>query len=132
MEPAVFIARLVGPLFVALGVGILLTLALYTDMIAEAVQIPTLIYIWGVLALTAGLAMLNVYRAWTSDWRVIVTVLGWLFVIAGVIRIVLPRVTATMATTIFSGPTAMAITAVIVLVVGGFLSFEGYRRQAGD
>jgi positive regulator of sigma E activity len=76
--------------------------------------------------------MLNVYRAWTSDWRVIVTVLGWLFVIAGVIRIVLPRVTATMATTIFSGPTAMAITAVIVLVVGGFLSFEGYRRQAGD
>ena len=129
MEPAVFIARLVGPLFVALGVGILLNLALYTDMIAEAVQIPTLIYIWGVLALTAGLAMLNVYRAWTSDWRVIVTVLGWLFVIAGVIRIVLPQFTATLATTLYSASATLTVFAVVALVLGGYLSFEGYRRR---
>jgi hypothetical protein len=44
--------------------------------------------------------MVNAYRAWTGDWRVVVTVLGWLMVIGGVMRIVLPRLTAGLATAI--------------------------------
>jgi hypothetical protein len=92
------------------------------------VRSPTLIYIAGVLALTSGVAMLNAYRAWTADWSVVVTVLGWLMVIGGVLRIVLPRLTAGLATTVYSGAIAMTIAGVILLVVGGYLSFEGYRR----
>jgi len=128
MQPAVSIARLAGPVFVAIGVGILLNATLYAAMIAEAVQSPILIYISGLLSLTAGIAILNAYRAWTADWRVIITVLGWLLVIGGVMRIVLPRVTASLATTIYSGPAVMIIVAVISLALGGFLSFKGYRQ----
>jgi len=128
MQPAVFIARLAGPLLVAIGVGILLNEAVYAALITEAVHSPTLIYFSGLLTLVGGLAILNVYWAWTSDWRVIITVLGWLLVIGGVMRIVLPRVTASLATTIYSTSLALTIVAVIVLVVGGFLSFKGYRQ----
>jgi hypothetical protein len=127
VEPAVFIARLIGPLFVALGAGLLLNLAHYAAMIGEAVRIPALVLLSGMLTLTAGLAMLNAYRAWTSDWRAIVTVLGWLFVVAGVIRIVLPTVVVTLVTDIYSGTAAMAIAGVIVLVLGALLSFKAYR-----
>ena len=94
MQPLVFIARLIGPLFVVLGVGILLNQAVYADMIGQAVLIPVLIYLTGMLALTAGVAMLNGYHAWTADWRVVITILGWIMVIAGIVRIVLPAVTA--------------------------------------
>ena len=128
MQPAVYIARLIGPLFVVLGVGILANLGLYTAMVSEAVQLPVLVYLFGALSFTAGLAILNAYRAWTADWRVIITVLGWLLVIGGIIRIVLPRLTASLATTIYSGQSAMAVPGVIVLVLGGYLSFEGYRQ----
>jgi uncharacterized membrane protein len=128
MQPAVLIARLIGPLFAVLGVGMLANQTLYAEMIPEAVRIPTLIYLSGLLALAAGLAMLNFHRAWTADWRVIITVLGWMIVIAGVIRIVLPRLTASLATTIYSGPVAIAIGGAVVLVLGGFLSFKGYRQ----
>jgi hypothetical protein len=124
----VYIARLAGPILVAIGIGVLLNLQHYTALIAEAVRSPTLIYIAGVLALTSGVAMLNAYRAWTADWSVVVTVLGWLMVIGGVLRIVLPRLTAGLATTVYSGAIAMTIAGVILLVVGGYLSFEGYRR----
>jgi uncharacterized membrane protein len=128
MQPAVLIARLIGPLFAVLGIGMLANQTLYAEMIPEAVRIPTLIYLSGLLALAAGLAMLNFHRAWTADWRVIITVLGWMMVIAGVIRIVLPRLTASLATTIYSGPAAIAIGGAVVLVLGGFLSFKGYRQ----
>jgi len=128
MHPAVLIARLVGPLFVAIGLGILLNASFYAGAIVEAVHSPTLVYLSGIASLLAGLAILNAYRAWTANWRIIVTVLGWVLVVAGVIRIVLPRVTAMLATTIYSGPTALAIAGIIVLVLGGYLSFEGYRQ----
>jgi hypothetical protein len=107
MQPAIFIARLAGPLFVVVGVGILLNGAVYSAMIAEAVHSPTLIYFSGLSALLPGLAILNVHRTWTGDWRVIITIFGWLLVIGGVVRIVLPQTTASLAGTIYSGAAAL-------------------------
>jgi glucan phosphoethanolaminetransferase (alkaline phosphatase superfamily) len=127
MQPAIFIARLAGPLFVVVGVGILLNGAVYSAMITEAVHSPTLIYFSGLSALLPGLAILNVHRTWTADWRVIITIFGWLLVIGGVIRIVLPQTTASLAGTIYSGAAALPVVAVISIVLGAFLSFQGYR-----
>ena len=128
MPPAVLIARLIGPLFVAIGVGVLINAPFYVGAVIEGVHSPTLVYMSGVASMLAGLAILNAYAAWTGDWRVVVTVVGWILGIAGIVRIVIPRLVTTLATTIYSGPTALSITAVIVLVVGGFLTFKGYRE----
>jgi hypothetical protein len=130
MQPAVFIARLIGPTFVAVGLGILLNGPFYTALIMEAVRSPTLIYFSGLMSLIPGLAILTVHRSWTGGWRVIVTIIGWLMAIGGVIRLVLPATTAALATDIYAKPVILLIVAVVVLVVGGYLSFEGYRRRA--
>jgi uncharacterized membrane protein len=127
MPPAVLIARLIGPLFVAIGVGVLINAPFYVGSVIEGVHSPTLVYMSGVASMLAGLAMLNAYRAWTADWRVIVTILGWLMAIGGIVRIVLPQVAATVAPELYSGPTALMITGAIVLVLGGILTVKGYR-----
>ena len=49
--------------------------------------------------------MLNAYRAWTADWQVIITILGWLLVIGGIVRIVLPQVATMIAPAVYSGTT---------------------------
>ncbi len=126
-EPAILIARLVGPIFIAIAAGILLNASFYVGAVVEAVHSPTLVYISGIASLLAGLAMVNAYTAWTGDWRVVVTILGWILVIAGIVRIIIPQLVTPVATTLFSGPTSLSITAVIVLVIGGFLTFKGYR-----
>lgn len=131
MEPAVFIARLIGPIFVVIGVSILLNEQIYAAIVIESVHSPALIYFSGLLSLPIGIAILNVHRAWTADWRVIVTVLGWLFAFGGVLRILLPHLTAMLGEAMFTGPAAMPIVAVIVLILGGWLCFEGYRRAGG-
>jgi hypothetical protein len=130
MQPAVFIAKLVGPAFVAVGLGILLNGPFYTSLLAEATRSPTLIYFSGLISLIPGLAILNVHRTWTSDWRVIITILGWLLVIGGVIRIVLPATTAALAADLYSKPAVLLFVSAIVIVVGGFLTFFGYRAAS--
>ena len=126
MDAATFIARIIGPFFVVAGIGMLFNQASYTAMIAEFVHSNALIYISGLLSLPAGLAIVNVHRAWTADWRVVITILGWLMVIGGVMRIVLPRLITSIGTPVYSGTATIVVFAVVALVLGGFLSFQGY------
>jgi hypothetical protein len=41
-------------------------------------------YLSGLLSLLAGLAIVNLHNTWRADWRVIITVLGWLMTIGGI------------------------------------------------
>ena len=127
MPAAVLIARLVGPLFVALGLGLLLNSTFYAVAVGEGAHSPVLIAIAGMATLVAGIAILSAHRAWTADWRVLVTLIGWVFVIAGLIRLILPTLAETLAPAVYSGPAALLVAGVVVLIVGGILSFEGYR-----
>ena len=88
---ATLIARLIGPLFAVLGLGMLLNATFYAAAVGEGAHSPVLIAISGMATLVAGLAILNAYHAWTADWRVLVTIIGWLFIIAGLIRLILPN-----------------------------------------
>jgi hypothetical protein len=127
MQPAVFIARLIGPAFVAVGLGVLANGPFYTALILEAVHSPTLIYFSGLMALVPGLAILNVHRSW-SGWPVIITIIGWLMVIGGVIRLVLPATTATLASDLYSKPFVLLIVALVVLVVGVLRRLSGQKQ----
>ena len=126
--PAVIlIARLIGPLFAVLGLGMLLNATFYAAAVGQGAHSPVLIAIAGMATLVAGTAILNAYRAWTADWRVLVTVIGWIFIIAGLIRLILPTLAETLAPAVYSGPAALMVAGVVVLIIGGILSFEGYR-----
>ena len=76
MDRSLFLARLIGPTFVAIALGMLINLGRYESMIAEALHSGILFYLSGLLSLLAGLAIVNLHNTWCADWRVIVTVLG--------------------------------------------------------
>ncbi|HXO02520.1 MAG TPA: hypothetical protein VN900_10720, partial [Stellaceae bacterium] len=117
MPAAILIARLIGPLFAALGLGMLLNATFYAAAVGEGAHSPVLIAIAGMATLVAGLAILNAHRAWTYDWRVLVTVIGWVFIVAGLIRLILPTLAETLAPAVYSGPAALMVAGVVVLVV---------------
>ena len=87
MTPSIFIARILGPVLLIIGVGLLLEGDTFRAMAGEFVRDQGLIYITGILTLAAGLAILNVHHLWTRDWRVLITIFGWLFLVGGIMRI---------------------------------------------
>ena len=130
MDLSLFLARLLGPTFVAIALGMLGNLGLYESMIAEGLHPGILFYLSGLLSLLAGLAIVNVHNRWQMDWRVIITVLGWLMTIGGIFRIVLPQIAIGEGSTIYSGRTSTVVVALITGTLGAFLSFKGYVRRA--
>ena len=129
MDRSFFLARLMGPTFVVIALGMLINLGTYESMIAEALHPGVVFYLSGLLSLLAGLAIVNLHNRWQVEWRVIITVLGWLMTIGGIMRIILPQFTVAVGATIYSGRASTIVVALVVGTLGAFLSFTGYVPQ---
>ena len=70
MTPSTFVARILGPVLVTVGIGLLLEGDTFRTMADEFLHSAALIYLSGVITLTLGLAILNVHPLWVRDWRV--------------------------------------------------------------
>ena len=130
MDRSLFLAKLMGPTFFAIALGMLINLGMYETMIAEALHTGIVFYLSGLLSLLAGLAIVNLHNRWQVDWRVIMTVLGWLMTIGGIMRIVLPQFAVTVGSTIYGGRASTIVAALIVGALGALLSIKGYVPRA--
>jgi hypothetical protein len=121
--------RLAGPLLVIVGIGMLANLGVYQAMISEFLHSAALVYLSGVLTLLGGLAIVNVHNSWRAEWPLIITILGWLMVIGGIIRIALPLFTVSFGASMYGSLTAIIVVAIVGLVIGAYLTFVGYLRS---
>ena len=73
-----------------------------------------------------GIAIVSVHNLWTADWRVIITLIGWMAIIQGAARLVMPSAGANMARRV-AGMRGMMLGGIIfALVIGAVLSFVGF------
>ena len=129
MATSRYLARLIGPVFLAIGVGMLLNAPLYRVMGEQFLHSIPLIYLSGLLALPVGIAIVLAHNVWEASWRVLITVFGWLAVIGGAVRIVVPQFVQHVGGAIMHLAALPFIGGLVVLVLGGVLAWFGYRQS---
>ena len=128
MQASIYLARIIGPVFAVIGVGMLVNAGAYGVLVSEFLNSYAMIFLSGLLFMPVGLAIVHAHRVWDRDWRVIITIFGWLLVIGGAARIVLPQFIAAIGAAVFAHTGVILIGAIVVLALGGFLSFKGYSQ----
>jgi hypothetical protein len=128
MRSSQFIARLLGPVLVVIGVSMLANGAEYHVMVNDFLKNPALIYIAGFLGLLGGLAIVNVHNSWDRGWPIIITVLGWLAIVGGAFRMLAPQVVASVGAAVMAQAWFVTAAAILFLAIGGFLSLKGYSK----
>jgi len=124
------IAALLGPTLVASAVSLLANLATSQALIDELSQSPALIMIAGYAAFVPGLAIVYFHNRWTRGWPVLVTVMGWLSLVVGLLRMVFPTQLAAMMMKVApSAASVIPVVAIVFLAIGAFLSFKAYARE---
>ncbi len=126
MPNSVFIARLMGPVLAVIGIGMLANGAVYRQMAAQFFSAYPFIYFSGILALLAGLAILNAHNVWTRDWRSLITAIGWLVTGIGTFRIIAPQFPAFVGGSIVMNGGFFIGAGIVLLALGGFITFKGY------
>lgn len=121
------IAGFIGPVLIAVAASVLLNRKSLPEMAQQIGNDWALVMISGVLLLVAGLAIVRMHNIWESSWRLVVTLIGWLAVVGGLMRIMYPRQLAAMMPAIVENPARLVIPMFLLLLVGVFLTLKGYR-----
>ena len=130
MTSSIFLAKLIGPLALALGLTVLLRGGDgFRTLVNEFAASPALIFLSGIITLPAGLAIVITHNVWTPDWRVVITIVGWLAVVSGAVRILAPQRAAAKARGLIAQPMIPKIGAAIWLAIGALLCFYGYYHH---
>jgi len=127
MTTSKYIARLMGPVLLAMGLGMLVESETMRVLSQEFLTNRGLIYLAGIMTLLAGLAIVNAHNLWVSDWRVIITILGWLGIVGGLFRILLTGQVQSLGTGLASNTAIIIVGGIVTLVLGGVLAFNGYE-----
>lgn len=126
MSTSLFIARLIGPVMVIAGLAVLLNRQGFRAMVDDFLANRGLMFLGGLLVMLGGLAIVLSHNVWTADWRVIVTLFGWLLTIAGAIRIIEPPFLYSGAQAVLRHRTMSSIVGLIWLAIGVVFCLLGY------
>jgi uncharacterized protein YjeT (DUF2065 family) len=126
METSILLAKLVGPVMLVLGLFVTLNPARMRRIGREFLDSDALIFISGIITLPVGLAIVVTHNIWAADWRALITLIGWIFVLAGLARIALPDALKSVGETMLEKPTMIAAPGALMALIGGYLSWQGY------
>lgn len=116
------IAGLVGPSLVAMLVA---EFPLVQPHLYDS-QIPSVVYLSGVLMFVAGLAIVRAHNVWARNWTILVTLTGWFFLSLGLVRMFAASQYRLAAAGTSSG-VFMALEGMLLLVAL-IITYQGYRR----
>jgi hypothetical protein len=126
VQTSIFLARLLGPLLLLVGAAVLLNGSYYRGMTREFVASRPLFYLASIVGVVGGLAIVLVHNVWTADWRVLITLLGWINLIRGAASILLPEQSFAFGGRMIGSRNMPMIAGVVGLILGLLLCYFGY------
>jgi hypothetical protein len=130
MATSRLIAGLIGPLLIAIGSAMLLNLDHFPVMATQIANDQGLIFLSGILSFLGGVAIVRAHNIWSGDWRIVVTLLGWLAILGGLVRMWFPQRAAPIAETFAGNATALIVGGLVVFALGAFLSYKAYGPKS--
>ena len=127
MRTSIFLARLIGPLFAGIGARMLVIRSILAVMAHEFQARRALTYVWGSLALLAGLAIVSLYNVWLLGWAVFITDPGWLTLLSGIRRMVFPDRVKVIGAAVVGAHGLLMLVSFAPLGLRGDLKSVGYR-----
>ena len=119
------IAAIVGPAIVAMVVA---EFPLVQPHLYDT-QIPPVVYLSGTLMFIGGLAIVRAHNLWVRDWRVLVTLSGWFFLVLGLFRMFAAG--AYQRSSASTGATTFMVLEGALAIVGLYMTFKAYGRDRG-
>lgn len=132
MTTSKMIAGLIGPTLVAIAAAMLINVGSFPALTEQISRDPALIFVSGILLLVAGLAIVRAHNIWAGGWPVLVTVLGWLAVLGGLVRMLFPIELAAIVAGVGQSTGLIAAVAVVLLVLGAFPLVQRLRPQLSN
>jgi hypothetical protein len=126
MNIANTLAVLMGSTLVIVGIT-LFNKSYFNEVMTDLANSKGLLWLTGLITFVMGMVMVALYNVWSADWRVLVTLLGWLTVIKGAVIMLVPSSMMLLYRRFWSNH-LLTYSGLYALVLGGVLLFLGLAR----
>jgi hypothetical protein len=126
MVLSIFLAKIIGLYLVIISAAFMLKADEFKPMMLDMLKNPSLVLFSSILALIFGILIVVSHNIWDMDWRVIITILGWLTLLKGVMRLFYPEFVMKKVTKCVENKASYTIMMLITLFIGLVLLYFGY------
>jgi len=125
MELSILIAKITSVVYLSAALGAVFSRDHYRRLLDDLFKNAALTYLTGFTAVILGFLIVNYHNTWGKDWTVLVTILGWLGLIKGVLIIAFPRLAQSYSKLIFEG-TGLQLFPYVAAFVGLLFGYFGF------
>jgi hypothetical protein len=121
-----FMATVIGWYLVIVSLFTLCQYEQVKSISAEVLEQRGLFFIVAIITLILGLLMVASHNIWVMGWPVIITLISWLVLISGLLRLLCAETASKMGRSFMTHPAGMKIVSVVLLILGVFLLIQVY------
>ena len=122
----VFLATVMGWYLVITSVFLLARYDYARSVMADVMAQRGLLFTLAIITLVIGLLLVVTHNVWFMSWPVVITILSWLILIGGLIRLFCPESAIRMGQALLDDPIKMRVAAIIFLLIGLYLLMKVY------
>ena len=126
MNIANTLAVLMGSALVIVGIT-LFNKSYFNAVITDLANSKGLLWVTGFITFVMGTVIVALYNVWSADWRMLVTLLGWLTVIKGAVIMLFPS-SMTLFYRRFLSNHLLTYSGIYALILRGLLLFLGLTK----
>ncbi len=125
MELSIFLAKVIGPVLMLVALSLAVNRD-NIDLLFDTYRSSAAVFITGVVELFLGMAMVVGHNVWTLDFRVVLTLIGWMLVLRGAGRTFFPSRIPSMLSRFRKAQAAFVPLLIVVFLIGAYLAYSGF------
>lgn len=120
------LAVLTGSTLVIVGITVF-NKSYFNAVMTDLANSKGLLWVTGLITFVMGTVIVALHNVWSADWRLIVTLLGWLTVVKGAVIILFPSSMLLLYRRFLSNH-LLTYSGIYAVVLGGLLVFLGLTK----
>lgn len=125
MELSILVAKIISVIYLSVGLGAIFSTDHYRKIVDDMFDNTALTYFMGFTAVVVGFLLVHYHNIWVKDWTVLITIIGWLALIKGIVIILFPNFVHRYSKPIFVG-TGFRIFPYMAILIGLFFGYFGF------
>jgi uncharacterized protein YjeT (DUF2065 family) len=130
MDISLTLAKIIGVYGLIISISAILNFERVNLLVRELLESEYLLYITGVMALIIGLTIITIHNDHTADYNLLITLVGWLAFIEGVIVLLVPDLADKIIREITRHRAFLLLAVIAVMFASGWLAIEGFLLGA--
>ena len=112
--------------YITIGIGIFINPGFYKKLFEDFIENAAVMYLGGIMALTIGYLIVAFHNTWTKDLSVIITIVGCLAMIKGILILIRPNMIIALSKAMVQKESILKIEAIAVIILGLAFAFLGF------